>query len=114
MGDIGQVKIRSTRADERHTIVLAGELDVAGAPAVEAEVMRAKASDATSLVIDLSDLEFIDSTGLRVLIAANSRSEGEPRLEIIQPTGYPMRVLEIAGVLDVLPLRQSVAELDQS
>ena len=88
----------------RHTIVLAGEIDIATAGDVEQELLQAEASGADQIVLDLSGVTFMDSTAIRLLLAADmcSRANGS-RLSLLRPAGIVMRVLRIAGVDDVLP-----------
>jgi anti-sigma B factor antagonist len=60
---------------EQGRIVLSvhGELDLASAPLLQSEIESAETTD-SALVLDLEDLEFIDSTGLRIILAAHERS----------------------------------------
>jgi anti-anti-sigma factor len=69
--------VKGTQLGETLNIVLEGELDAASASQVEAEIENAKRGCAR-LVLDLTDLTFIDSIGLGVLLAAKklSREEG--------------------------------------
>ncbi len=50
-----------------------GELDVASAPVLDEALMQVQESAATGVVIDLTGVQFIDSTGLRVLLTAHAR-----------------------------------------
>lgn len=52
-------------------IALTGELDMASAPELEEAIDRAIASAARSVIVDLRQLEFMDSTGIRLLVAAH-------------------------------------------
>jgi anti-anti-sigma factor len=69
----GLVHVRSSETDGVHTIRLAGELDVSCTEPVETEILRAESTGARTIVIDLSGLQFIDSTGLRLLVEADRR-----------------------------------------
>ncbi|MDX6690758.1 MAG: anti-sigma factor antagonist [Solirubrobacteraceae bacterium] len=94
----------SEREDVIHVISLFGELDVATAGEVRGELERAEASDAASIVLDLSGLTFMDSTGIRLLIEARDRSRSDRnRLTLLRGPASVQRVLQIAGVDDVLP-----------
>jgi anti-anti-sigma factor len=53
-----------------------GDLDYATASALDAELHAAERRNLDSLVLDLTDLEFIDSMGLRVIFAAHDRAAG--------------------------------------
>ena len=67
-----QVRIGSRRLKRGIVLVVSGEIDLATAPTVERELLRAE--EAHDLVaIDLSKTSFLDSTGLHAIIAANLR-----------------------------------------
>ena len=85
---------------ERSTVLkLQGELDVATAPALEASLASAFAGDPSSMVVDLSDLTFLDSTGIRVLVSAGRQAEDAGcSLVLLAPTAQVLRVLRLTGV----------------
>ena len=92
--------------DGRAVVVIRGELDLATAPELEAAI-QGRLDDGQDVVVDLRELEFMDSTGLRVLVAAHARVEGtEQRFLIVRPLpGAPIeRILAVAGVEQVLDL----------
>jgi anti-sigma B factor antagonist len=60
-----------------------GELDLSTVAKVEEELRRVEASDATLLVLDLSGLTFLDSTGLRAVITADERARAQGRRFVI-------------------------------
>ncbi len=101
---LGDLSMRSRREGDVHTIMLAGEIDVANAAHVERELLRVEASDARLIVLDLSELSFIDSTGIRMLLIADARSRSDScRLTLRRPPRQVLRVLQIAGVDERLP-----------
>jgi anti-anti-sigma factor len=92
--------------DGRAVVVIRGELDLATAPDLEAAI-QGRLDDGQDVVVDLRELDFMDSTGLRVLVAAHARVEGtEQRLQIVRPLpGASIeRILAVAGVERVLDL----------
>jgi anti-anti-sigma factor len=92
--------------DGRAVVVIRGELDLATAPDLEAAI-KSRLDDGQDVVVDLRELEFMDSTGLRVLVAAQGRVEGtEQRFLIVRPLpGASIeRILAVAGVERVLDL----------
>jgi anti-anti-sigma factor len=75
---------------------LAGELDISTAPRLDDALMRVEADGPPLLVIDLSGLDFMDSTGLRLLISADARArEAGRRLVLVQGNEMVQRVLRI-------------------
>lgn len=102
--ELGELKIRSSREGDVHTIVLLGELDLATAPVLEEELKRVEATDAASIVLDLSGLAFMDSSGVRLLVTAHSRSRTRDRgFSLVRGPAAVQRVLELSGVDELLP-----------
>ena len=73
---------------------------------VDREMRRAEASDAPRIVLDLGELEFMDASGVRLLLQLSARSESNGnRLRIIGSRAPQVRrVLELTGAGDALPL----------
>ena len=98
-------------SEERRAVLrLRGELDVSSSPALEDELSRL--GGASMIVLDLSDLEFIDSTGLGVLVKSHQRVRDEGgRLAIVEGSGQVKRLLELTGLDQQLTLVASADEL---
>jgi anti-sigma B factor antagonist len=77
------LEVVSAGAGEQVTVSLKGELDLSTVAKVEEELRRVEASDATLLVLDLSGLTFLDSTGLRAVITADERARAQGRRFVI-------------------------------
>lgn len=90
----------------RHTLVLSGELDIEHAAELEVTITRVCVGDMPALVLDLSRLTFMDSTGLRAVAAAHRRCQ-QQRCEflIVPGSDAVQRLFEISGLLDVLPFK---------
>jgi anti-anti-sigma factor len=83
------------------TISLAGELDPHTAPLLQREIDRVLDEGGSDLVLDLSQLGFVDSSGLRVLIAAQHQlGEHGGTLVLRAPSETVRRLLEITGLVD--------------
>src|SRR5207249_6769805 len=67
------------------TVAFSGELDISRAEEVERELERIEANGPELIVFDLRDLEFLDSTGLRLILGADSRGRREGRRVVIVP-----------------------------
>jgi anti-anti-sigma factor len=78
-------------------LTLRGELDIGSAGKVEEELRRVEQEGPPALIIlDLRKLEFMDSSGLRVIMAADQRArEGERRVAVVQGPDAVRRVFEI-------------------
>ena len=82
-------------------ITLAGELDPHTAPLLERAVAQLLADGSTDLVLDLSQLAFVDSSGLRVLIGAQRQlADQDGTLTLRAPSETVRRLLEITGLID--------------
>jgi anti-anti-sigma factor len=82
---------------------LQGELDLASADAMEERLAAIEEQRPARVVIDLGGLAFIDSSGLRVLLLADSRARESGFELVLVPGPEPVqRVFEMTGALDVL------------
>ncbi|MEA2190447.1 MAG: anti-sigma factor antagonist [Solirubrobacteraceae bacterium] len=99
----GSLILRSARDGDTHVVELLGELDIAGAPRLEQEFLDVEAGDADKIVVDLRGLEFIDSTGIRLLLMAADRCAAEQRMTILRGPRQVHRVFEITDLVNRLP-----------
>jgi anti-anti-sigma factor len=91
--------VRIERRGDAAIVVPTGELDLATAPALEASLARAFEDDCGHVVLDLRELEFIDSSGLRTLLTARRQAEDAgQRFSLVAGHRGLERTLEIAGV----------------
>jgi anti-sigma B factor antagonist len=101
----GTLVVRTAQNGDTRVIALCGELDLANAGTAEAALEASFDAGDASVVVDMRELEFIDSTGIALLVAALGRNEGEVRIRFI-PSASPAvaRVLELTGLAERLPL----------
>lgn len=88
------------------TMHLAGELDVAAAPEMRDQIVRLVSEGRNHIVFDCAGLEFIDSTGLGVLIGARARclaANGAVTLTGVKPA--LQRLLTVTGIDGLFPRR---------
>ncbi len=86
---------------DRCRLMLHGELDLASAPVLEAELRDVQARGVKQLILDLSDLQFMDSTGLTILVREHQAAEMNGHTISLGGTTPPVhRLFEVAGVLD--------------
>jgi anti-sigma B factor antagonist len=96
---------------------LRGSLDLATSPTVRAALVDATEKGKRHIVVDLTQLEFLDSTGLGALIGAHRRaSERGGSFRLIVSGGPIARLLNITGLIRVLAVYHSLddAKNDQS
>jgi anti-sigma B factor antagonist len=80
-------------------IAVSGELDLASSPALEEQLDRVFNSDKKLVILDLRELEFMDSTGLSVLIRAHQAAEeADRRLYLVKGPPQVQRLLSLTGV----------------
>lgn len=104
MGQVGDgasqaVVDQSVDPDGAPVISIGGELDMSNVESIEVELATVVASAPARLVFDLSALEFIDSSGIALLLRAG---EKVGRVELRNPSGIVRRVIQATGLSDVL------------
>jgi anti-sigma B factor antagonist len=113
---LGQLRIEGRTEGPDRTLLLAGELDLVTCPALYAEIQRLCAEGVGEIVLDLRDLSFIDSTGLRTILTIKALCE-EHGCGLFLTSGQRQvqRLFAVSGLLDQLPFRsdESSAEGQQ-
>jgi anti-anti-sigma factor len=99
-------RIEVHRTQAAVTVVPVGELDLATSAELEAELRAARTAASGELRLDLRELDFIDSSGIHVILAADRDAEREGCAFAVIP-GRPavQRVLEVSGVSGRLRFR---------
>lgn len=100
-------KVETSAEDESTRIAVSGEIDLANAAAVEDELRAAISHQPTKVSIDLTDLTYMDSSGIRILFALASRLQAlRIVLELIVPLESPTRrLIELSGFESLAALR---------
>jgi anti-sigma B factor antagonist len=90
-------------------VVVTGEIDMATAPMLANELATAIGEGAGPVVLDLVDVTFFDSSGLRAAIVAHRDlgEEGRRLAVVCDPEGHVRRTFALAGLADVLDLHPS-------
>ena len=95
-----------SRDGDRATVELAGELDMSCTDRLRIAIEQAEEPPSGLLVLDLAKLDFIDSTGLEVILRAARRAhDSGRRLIVARPSRYVRRLLEMTAIdqsLDVV------------
>jgi anti-sigma B factor antagonist len=99
--------LRLSHFGSETVIALAGELDLASAPALQDCLSEATAGGAETIGIDLGRLTYIDSAGLGVLVSAHKRLESMGgSLVIRQPNDRVMRIFTVSGLSNYLNIKR--------
>lgn len=94
-----------TSTSEARTVVLSGEADLLGAPSIESALTDA-ANDAERITLDLRNLTFIDSSGLRALMRGHEQCVARGvQLHVIRGPENVQRLFELSGMHEILPFR---------
>ncbi|GLW09830.1 anti-sigma-B factor antagonist [Microtetraspora sp. NBRC 13810] len=102
----------STRSHAGHAIVaVAGEIDLYTAPRLQAEFTRLLEDGPARVVIDMSGVDFCDSTGMNVLLSALKRlKERGGALEVAAPRPAVRKILQVTGLDSVFIVHETVPE----
>ena len=96
------MEIKKEITNGKATLSLSGWLDTQTAPVLKAE-LEALPADVGALVIDCKELEYISSAGLRQLVAAHTKMNGN--LEITNVSSEILPVLKMTGLTNVLHIK---------
>src|SRR5581483_4884726 len=90
-------------------LVARGELDIAAAPLLRDRIAEAVAGGAKELVCDMAEVNFVDSSGLSVLVSAHKRAEAASgRFVIANPQRQLLRLLEVSGTREYLEVESDI------
>ena len=95
--------INQNREGNQLTLFLEGRLDTTTAPELEAVVDTAL-TDVETLVLDLEQLEYISSAGLRVFLKAQKLMNTKGTMKTIHVNATIMEVFDITGFVDILTI----------
>ncbi|HVI36099.1 MAG TPA: STAS domain-containing protein [Gaiellales bacterium] len=109
------MEILDVRTEDRDGLVhmaLVGELDLSSVAKVQEELRRIEADAPAKLVVDLSKLTFLDSTGLRCIVTADERArEQGRRIVIVRGPDAVQRVFTITRLEDRLEIVDDAASV---
>lgn len=112
MGAIEQLRIEVREESDRVVVKLAGELDMANAPLLQDAIESAELVAAKTVVLDLQGLTFLDSTGLRIILAAREQCWRRGQEFAVTPGSQQVqRLLSVTGVGEHLRTISSAGEL---
>ena len=86
-------------------IKLIGALDLSGSYSIEVEFVRQCAGDNVRVLVDLSEVDYISSIGVHMLItSANSITGRGGKMALLSPQSSVMDVLDLIGIPQILPI----------
>jgi anti-sigma B factor antagonist len=106
-----EFSVSTAENGDRKVVTASGELDAHSAPTLQAQVDPLTAVTGASVVIDLSNVGFIDSTGLGVLVATLKHvREVNGRLDVVVSSPRVLKVFHLTGLDAVIPLHATLDE----
>jgi anti-sigma B factor antagonist len=104
-----RVQIESRQEGGDYIIRMRGELDLASCLELEEAIRFAERTDAARIVVDVDGLDFIDSTGLRVLLAAKRRADCDGnRLRFTRGSGHVADMFRLTALDRTLPFLEEL------
>jgi anti-anti-sigma factor len=109
-GNKGAMMEIETRKEENATVVsVTGKMDAVSAPVLEKELSQLMADGEKGFILDLGQLDYISSAGLRVILATAKRlKEKEGKILLASLQDMVKEVFEISGFSAIIPIYESV------
>lgn len=103
----------TTRSQGDHTVIsVRGEIDLYTAPRLQSELTNALNGGHPRLIVDMSAVEFCDSTGINVLLSAHrSARENGGELQLAGPGSATRKVLQVTGLESVFTVLSDPAKV---
>ena len=99
------LQLKTDRDGDVVAVAATGELDIATAGLLDEELRKAHELSPKTLVLDLRGLTFLDSTGIRTIVAADARAqEGGTGLKIVRAPEEVDRIFRLTGIGDRLDI----------
>jgi anti-anti-sigma factor len=106
-----QFALQDLVSDRHHRLILAGELDITATATLEACLHEVCAHDTASLTIDLSQLTFMDSNGVRITLLARQLCQQHGcHFQLIAGPPQIQLLFEVTGLLNRLPFQPNSSQ----
>jgi anti-sigma B factor antagonist len=97
---VAELELESRSSGDATVVVVRGEIDMATAPQLRNTLNELVDGGASRLVLDCRGLDFLDSSGIGVLIAVRKRLGDDGAMTLEAPKPHVRKVLELTGVID--------------
>ena len=97
---MAELELQSRKTDDGASVVVRGEVDMATAPQLRDELLALVDGGASRIALDCRGLDFLDSSGIGVLIAVRKRLGDDGSLTLEAPPAHVRKVLELTGVTE--------------
>ena len=106
MNEMDNNQSLTVEIDTDGTIIIHGDIDIAGGPILESAILSRESAE--RIVLDLGDVFFIDSSGLRSLLGASRRAQARNTVVVLRSVGTQVeRLLQITGTTDQFIIESS-------
>lgn len=106
------MQIVTTPGSDRYLISVSGEVDLATSPDLDAAIVAALETGTESLVIDLTDVSFMDSSGLGVIVRGLKRCrEADISIDLVITNERVLKVFGVTGLDQVIPIHASIEDI---
>ena len=106
------MQIATTPGTDRYVITVSGEVDLATSPELDVAIIAAIDSGTSSVAIDLTDVSFMDSSGLGVIVRGLKRCrEADIDLDLVITNERVLKVFGITGLDQVIPIHASIQDI---
>lgn len=106
------MQIATTPGSDRYVITVSGEVDLATSPELDVAIIAAIDSGTSSVAIDLTDVSFMDSSGLGVVVRGLKRCrEADIDLDLAITNERVLKVFGITGLDQVIPIHASIEDI---
>jgi anti-sigma B factor antagonist len=103
------ISVQVTPVDDAVVLSVSGEIDLVTAPQLGESINAAMAQEPPTLVVDLSEVDFLASAGMAVLLGCNQQAQGKLRFRVVAAGDTTFRPMELTGVPDeisIFPTRE--------
>jgi anti-sigma B factor antagonist len=107
--------VRVEPLDDAVVLSVSGEIDLVTAPQLGESINAAMDQEPPTLVVDLSDVDFLASAGMAVLLGCNQKAQGRIRFRVVAAGTTTFRPMELTGVPDeiaIFPTREEALAAD--
>jgi len=104
------VQVQVTSENNLQIVKILGRIDAITSPELEKELMELINQGATRLILDLGEVPYISSAGLRVILMAAQKLYGTGSVAIAETKPEVQEILEMTGFDTIMPIYKSVEE----
>jgi anti-sigma B factor antagonist len=108
-GGFVELNVITRREGLRTVVAVAGEIDVYTAPSLREQLEELDAEGSSDIVVDMTGVEFLDSTGLGVLVGGLKRARLRGgTLRLVSDQEKILKILRITGLIRVFPMHTTL------